>query len=133
MNQPPRPDESVDTFTTYQSLPAPSAAPVMSIKVPSLTPGGPPQDIPVPGGAQVIIPGAAVPVAHLVLKFALPVSAVLACAVLVAMGKMDAGYLKALIGFVIGMQTPTISTHAPPTVLHTIPKELPPQLGGPYR
>jgi len=121
MNQPPRPDESVDNFTAYQSIPAPFAAPTVSLKVPSLTPGAPPTELAVPGGAQVVIPGAYLPVAHVVLKFAIPIVAVIACAVLVAIGKLDSGYLKSLIGFVVGLQTPQIQTRAPQTVIATVP------------
>lgn len=123
MNLPPRPDTDAADFTTYRSI-APAPA-VVSIHVPSLTPGAPPTELAVPGGAQVVIPGAAVPIAHLVLKFALPVSAVIVCGVLVAMGKLDAGYLKSLIGFVVGLQTPQIRMTAPHTVIATIPKEVP--------
>ena len=121
MNQPPRPDESVDQFN-YQSLPVPAIAPGgVSIRVPSLTPGAPPTDLAVPGGAQVVIPGGYLPLAHLVLKFALPVSAVIVAGILVAMGKLDSGYLKSLIGFVVGLQTPAIQTRAPQTVIATVP------------
>ena len=122
MNRPPRPDESVDEITTYQSLP-PASPRAVSIRVPSLTPGGHGEEIAVPGGAQIIVPGAMVPLAHLAFKFALPVTAVIVCGVLVALKEIPATYFTTLIGLIFGIQIPSISLHAPPTVLHTIPKQ----------
>jgi hypothetical protein len=145
MNAPPRPpprppigigDGSLnvpleaDAGTTFASItppvagsvPPPPGVPFVSIRVPSLTPGGAPVELSGPPGTQLTIPGVPPTVTRWIAARALHLVILAVVALLVYLGKLPTDFLQAIFALLVGVQLPTPRARGEgPTVIATVP------------
>ena len=123
---PPRPTPDDAPPVVVGSLPPPSRSPVISIRVPSVSPGGVATDVPAPPGSQLVIPGALMPLARILAPHVVLVTIVVVVGVLVALRVVPTAALWSLFSLILGIQLPSIPIREAPTVLATVPAAPPP-------
>ncbi len=127
---PPRPAPYLEPDATalvevppvIASVPPPPGVPTMSVRVPSLTPGGAPGLLTGPPGTQLTIPGLPPSLARWGRAHAFPLLVLAVVAGLTWFDRLPAGVLTALFSLLVGVQIerPRVAGEGP-IVLATVP------------